>query len=83
VNKHYLTVAEKRAAEARALANMTSALGGLVVVHLVESNMKAGPCDKCREVGRQKYSAGDAPLPPFDGCSHPDQCACMWVLDSY
>jgi hypothetical protein len=49
------------------------------------SNMAAGPCLRAAELDGQVFEVGAAPIPPFEDCPHPDQCACMYqarlVLD--
>lgn len=81
--KHYLTVEEKRGVEARHLARSLAVFGPTTKVSVIPNAMLAGPCDACVALLDSIFPAHDAPLPPFDGCSHPDQCACSIALYSY
>jgi hypothetical protein len=74
--KHYLTIEEKRAFARRDLDNIRDALGTDTMVSVIPNAMLAGPCAVCRAIGNRAFRLDEAPLPPFDGCSHPDQCAC-------
>lgn len=42
------------------------------------SNMAAGPCSRAANLDGKRFRPEDAPVPPFDDCPHPDQCACMY-----
>lgn len=79
----YLSIDEKRSFARRDLENLRATLGPEVTVDVIPNNMLAGPCTVCRAIGDQAFSLETAPLPPFEGCSHPDQCACSLALHSY
>lgn len=42
------------------------------------SNAAAGPCSASARLDGKRYRPGTAPVPPFDDCTHPDQCTCMY-----
>ena len=82
--KRYLSTEEKRrqtAAQLERTARQYAELGGVALFRLLPSNMAAGPCEHCLKVAGARYSAKDAPLPPFEECPHPDQCACIYRLE--
>jgi hypothetical protein len=49
------------------------------------SQMAAGPCPRAAQLDGKIFEPGEADIPPFADCTHPDQCACMYqarlVLD--
>ena len=42
------------------------------------SNMAAGPCQRAAELDDEIFEPHSAPIPPFENCSHPDQCSCSF-----
>lgn len=42
------------------------------------SNMAAGPCPHAAQIDGKLFDPATAPIPPFEDCTHPDQCACMY-----
>lgn len=44
----------------------------------IASNMAAGPCPRAAKIGGKRFRPAKAPVPPFDDCTHPDQCACNY-----
>jgi hypothetical protein len=77
--KRHMTPEERRAANAKPVRRALKAIGPHRLT-LEPSNMAAGPCEACLEVAKREWSAAGAPMPPFDGCSWPDQCACQWRI---
>lgn len=64
----------------RDLDRFIAAIGPFAMVQAIPNNMLAGPCQGCVEAAAKAVLAKDAPLPPFDGCPHPDQCAVRYRL---
>ena len=60
----------------RDLARMASA--GIDLVQFHASNMAAGPCAAAAELHGQTIALANAPMLPFVGCAHPDQCGCIY-----
>lgn len=80
--KRRLTIEEHRAFHQCTLARIAEHMGKEAPVQLHPSNMAAGPCQACITVARQSHSVSTAPLPPFAECDRPDQCGCLWGLDT-
>lgn len=49
-----------------------------VLGEFVGSNMAKGPCARARAYHGEAFDPDVAPVPPFEVCTHPDQCACMY-----
>ena len=81
--KRYLTTQEKRAFAQRTLDNIREHLGEDATVVILPSNMLAGPCEIPSRLADEEFLVGEAPLAPFDGCTHPDQCACIISVRSF
>ena len=81
MGKRYLTVEEQRDLHRCNLENMETNLGRGVPVTFLPSAMRAGPCEAAKLAAGMTLDSTTRHLPPFDDCSHPDQCACMFVID--
>lgn len=79
--KHYLTVAQRREFAARNLARIVEHFGHDAPVGLIPSNMKAGPLPRMPRSSSEGLDIRDRPLPPLEGCTHPDQCACVYSVN--
>lgn len=58
-------------------------MAGITKFEFLPSQMLAGPCPKAALLAHTQIGIGAVDLVPFDDCSHPGQCACMYrsVLD--
>ena len=81
--KRYLSIEEKRAFARRTLDNIRDNLGDETTVMILPSKMLAGPCEVACRLAEEEFLVGAAPLAPFDGCTHPDQCACLISIRSF
>lgn len=62
--------------------NLRDKIGANVPAKLMPSNMAIGPCERATEEGsRSNLTLADAGPLPFDDCTHPDQCACLYTID--
>lgn len=73
--KRYPTTEKKREVHRRDLAKAAEMD---LFVEFLPSNMAAGPCPRAARIGSKRFRPEEAPLPPFDDCSHVDQCGCMY-----
>lgn len=51
---------------------------GISLLRFRASPMAAGPCPKAAAQNEGRIPIGAAQITPFEQCTHPDQCACMW-----
>lgn len=80
-SKKYPTIEEKRAYRRKDLDRIAEAIGPYATVRATQNAMLAGPCVACISASERTYTTLDAPLPPFDACPHPDQCAVFYRLE--
>lgn len=57
-----------------------SSLGSDIRVQCHANEMASGPCAACLHAAGRTFLAKEAPLPPFDGCPHPDQCSIRYMI---
>lgn len=48
------------------------------LVRFRASNMAAGPCPKAAALNDQRITIDKVEIVPFEECTHPDQCACLY-----
>jgi hypothetical protein len=74
---HSISAQNTRALAERDLAKLAS-FGPEMHAEFMASKMAAGPCPRAAALDGKEFRPRKAPLPPFDDCPHPDQCACMY-----
>jgi len=72
------TIAINRQGSAAAIERARRALGDDGLMKLHPSNMMAGPCAACLSIADRLHKVTEAMPLPLAGCSHPDQCGCLW-----
>jgi hypothetical protein len=80
--KNYPTIEETRQHHAKRLRGTEQGMGGKTPMEFLPSNMAAGPCSAALKAAKKRHDTGTKYLPPLDDCTHPDQCACMFRIDS-
>lgn len=56
----------------------SAADAGIEMIRFRASNMAAGPCAKAKSLDEARLPIGQVEIVPFDQCTHPGQCACMF-----
>ena len=51
---------------------------GVDIIRFRASNMAAGPCPKALALNEARLPVSQVEITPFDECTHPGQCACMF-----
>ena len=78
--KQYETLEQMRAQHRRYLNLIELKFGYVVPVTFQPSLMWAGPCDSARVAASIAHDTSTQHLPPFDDCSHPERCSCMFTV---